>query len=313
MNCVLGIDTSCYTTSVAIMDENGRLLADARKLLTVKIGSRGLSQSEMVFQHTRNLPALIEEACAQFNTAVTFKTIGVSAYPRPLPDSYMPAFLVGVGFARGLAVVNKISVKQVSHQEGHIFAGIWSAGGPMTDCFLAIHMSGGTTEVVKVSRSGSTAAIELLGGTQDLNAGQMIDRVGVMLGLPFPAGPHLEKLANANTMEPAVIPSAVKELMVSFSGPETHAMRLIKSGASAEAIAEGVQLCISTSLAKVIRSAVNRTGLKEILLVGGVASNQYIRDQISQKLTDLKVELFFPARQYSSDNAVGAAFMAVLS
>lgn len=312
MNCFLGIDTSCYTTSLALMDESGKLIADARELLSVKSGNRGLSQSEMVYQHTRNLPCLFEKVFAKFDSAISLKAIGVSAWPRPLPDSYMPAFLVGTGFARALAAADKISLKQVSHQEGHIFAGIWSANGPKDNDFLAIHMSGGTTELLTVERSGGTVHIELIGGTKDLNAGQMIDRIGVLMGLPFPAGPPLEELAKANKSIPAAIPSSVKELSVSFSGPETHAIRLIKGGESREAIAEGVQLCISQSLSKLIRNAVKETGLKEILLVGGVSANQYIRTKMEQNVRDLGIKLFFPERQYSSDNAVGAAFMALI-
>lgn len=312
MNCVLGIDTSCYTTSIAILDDAGNLLADARKLLTVKLGKRGLAQSEMVFQHTRNLPSLLEDVCAKFDDEIHFKAIGVSAYPRPLPGSYMPAFLVGNGFARALAAVNKIKIRQISHQEGHVFAGIWSAGGPNTDHFLALHVSGGTTEIVKVSRSSRQVMIELLGGSQDISAGQMVDRVGVALGLPFPAGPQLEQLAKENQEDPVVIPSSVQELVASFSGPETHVMRLIKKGASPESVAEGVQLCIGDSLVKMIRNAVNKTGLHEILLVGGVASNQYIRNHIVNSVRNVGVNLFFPQREYSPDNAVGAAFMALI-
>lgn len=312
MNCVLGIDTSCYTTSIAILDDAGNLVADARKLLSVKLGKRGLAQSEMVFQHTRNLPDLLEEVYAKCEDEIHFKAIGVSAYPRPLPDSYMPAFLVGSGFARALATVNKIKLRRISHQEGHIFAGIWSAGGPTADHFLALHVSGGTTEIVKVSRSSRQVTIELLGGSQDLSAGQMVDRVGVALGLPFPAGPHLEQLAKTNQEDPAVIPSSVKEMVASFSGPETHVMRLIQKGASPESVAEGVQLCIGNSLEKIIRNAVNKTGLHEILMVGGVASNQYIRNHLVNSVRNVGVKLFFPQREYSPDNAVGAAFMALI-
>ncbi|MGI6093296.1 MAG: O-sialoglycoprotein endopeptidase [Veillonellaceae bacterium] len=312
MNFILGIDTSCYTTSLAIMDEGGRLIADARKLLSVKSGNRGLSQSEMVYQHTRNLPLLFEQVFDKFDTPISLKAIGVSAWPRPLPDSYMPAFLVGTGFARALAITDKSRLKQVSHQEGHIFAGIWSAGGPRSNNFLAIHMSGGTTELLKIERSERKTHIELIGGSKDLNAGQMIDRIGVLMGLPFPSGAHLEELAKYNKGAPAMIPSSVQGLEVSFSGPETHAIRLIKGGATHEAVAEGVQLCISQSLSRLIRTAVKATGLKEILLVGGVSSNQYIRNYIEQNVRDLGIKVFLPERQYSSDNAVGAAFMALI-
>lgn len=308
---VLGLDTSCYTTSLAIMDDNGRLIADERELLRVKSGSRGLSQSEMVFQHTRNLPRLFEKACAKFDYPINFRAIGVSTCPRPVPNSYMPAFLVGAGFAGALAATNKVKLSEVSHQEGHIFAGIWSADGPKNDEFLVVHISGGTTELLKVEKNSRRFFIELLGGTKDLNAGQMIDRIGVALGLPFPAGAHLEKMAELNTEVPADIPISVKGLNISFSGPETHAIRLVKSGLIPEAIAEGVQLCVGKSLSKLIKNAVSKTGLTEVLLVGGVSSNQYIRNYILEKMNDIHVALYFPDKKYSSDNAVGVAFQAL--
>ena len=119
----LGIDTSCYTTSVALIGREGGLVGEARRILQVKPGCRGLQQSEMVFQHTRNLPILLEEVLKKPLKVIG---IGVSARPRPLEDSYMPAFLVGLGLARSLAAVNEIPLWQISHQENHLEAGLWS-------------------------------------------------------------------------------------------------------------------------------------------------------------------------------------------
>lgn len=310
MNCVLGIDTSCYTTSVAIMDENMQLVADVRRLLKVAPGKRGLAQSEMVFQHTRNLPQLIEEAIAVCGNSAKLTAVGVSGYPRPLPDSYMPAFLVGDGYARVLAAVNGINLHRVSHQEGHIFAGIWSAKGPNAKQFLALHVSGGTTELVKVRQNSDKINIELLGGSLDLHAGQFIDRVGVALQLPFPAGSHLEKAAEKCDGDCSAIPSSVQGLDISFSGPETHTMRLLSKGANCNAVAAGVQKCVAESLTKLIINAVGQTELKDILIVGGVSSNMFIRQYINNGLSDLGVSVFYPDKKYCTDNAVGTAFFA---
>lgn len=309
MNCFLGIDTSCYTTSVAILDEEARLVADARKLLVVKSGGRGLAQSEMVFQHTRNLPGLIEQALMQADRPLKFKAIGVSAQPRTLPDSYMPAFLVGAGAARILALTHGVPLEQTSHQENHIWAGIWSAGGPIGNHFIALHLSGGTTEVVEVQRNDAKLDIRLLGGSQDLHAGQFIDRVGVALGLPFPAGPHLEKLA-AGASKMLSIPVAVKGLTVSFAGPESHAQRLIQNGDDSGAIAAGVQHSIAESVAKIIEKTLDATGASELLLVGGVTANGYLRSHVERRLSQRRVNIFIPQPYYSADNAVGNAFLA---
>lgn len=312
MNYFLGIDTSCYTTSVAILDENCNLVSDTRKILTVKPGKRGLAQSEMVFQHTRNLPTIMEESLSQVNLPVRFLAIGVSGYPRPLPDSYMPAFLVGDGYARLLAVTSGSLLCRISHQEAHIFAGIWSAGGPCSEQFLALHVSGGTTEIVKVRKTTSHLSIDLLGGSTDLHAGQFVDRIGVALGLPFPAGPHLENLAQRGRNDSVFIPSAVKGLEISFSGPETHALRMHAQGYSSAAIAAGVEQCIVKSLWKLIKNAVEATSLNEVLLVGGVSSNQFIRNCLLEYCKTCSIKLYIPGSRYSPDNAVGAAYLAFI-
>lgn len=313
MRYFLGIDTSCYTTSVAIMDDRGILAAEARKLLTVKQGDKGLAQSEMVYQHTRNLPWVFEQALSQLEKPVQFAAIGVSGYPRPLPDSYMPAFLVGDGYAKVMALSQRIPLYRISHQENHIFAGIWSAGGPHIAEFLAVHVSGGTTEIVKVTRADQLS-INLLGGSRDLHAGQFIDRIGVAMGLAFPAGPELEKLAQSGLANAADLPVAVSKTMVSFSGPETHALRLLAQGADLHELAAGVETCVAETIFRMIRAAIDQTGLKDVLIVGGVMSNQFIRDYISNKLTrKQKACLNFPQAKFSSDNAAGAAYFAFIN
>jgi len=314
MKYTLGIDTSCYTTSVAIMDKAGNLLADERRILKVAAGGRGLAQSEMVFQHTRNLPVLFEQAVNKIEKPVRFQAIGVSAYPRPLPDSYMPAFLVGDGYAKVLAAAQGSKLFRISHQEGHVFAGIWSAGGPNSKEFLAVHVSGGTTEIVRVLRQEQNTIIDLLGGTQDLHAGQFVDRVGVALKLPFPAGKHLEKLALTGRDEAIKIPVSAKGMQVSFSGPATHALRMVEKGIAPAAVAAGVEFCIGATLSKMIKAAVEETGLQEVLMVGGVMSNQFIRQFITSKLSMIdKTKLYFPKNEYSPDNAVGTAYFTLLN
>ena len=146
----LGIDTSCYTTSLFFMNRQGQKVAEARRILKVKPGGCGLQQSEMLYQHTRNLPELMEEAVQ--GHAFSLLGIGVSARPRPREDSYMPAFLAGQGFARSLAALYSIPLWQISHQENHLEAAMWSAKGPDTDRFLFLHASGGTTDLLLVEK-----------------------------------------------------------------------------------------------------------------------------------------------------------------
>lgn len=311
MNYYLGIDTSCYTTSLALLDETGKIHADLRKILQVKSGGRGLSQSEMVFQHTRNLPDLFDELTRSLQRQMaSVVAVGVSAYPRPQPDSYMPAFLVGTGYARVVAGLLDAELVNLSHQENHIGSGLRSAGGPYGQEFLALHLSGGTTEIVNVNLTDiQNIQTTILGETEDLHAGQFIDRVGVALGLSFPAGPELESLALAST-SPLRIPFTVRNLNVSFSGPETHVQRLIANGNPPADIAAGTLKCIASAVSCILREASLQTGLTEILVVGGVSENIYIRNFLLQSLANEKIKLFFTEPSYSRDNATGAAFWA---
>jgi N6-L-threonylcarbamoyladenine synthase len=312
MKYFLGIDTSCYTTSLAMLDIAGSLVADLRKPLEVKQGGRGLAQSEMVFQHTRNLPALWELLSSQFGVNLREITaIGVSVSPRPNPESYMPVFVVGEGSARTVAGIAGVPLYRLSHQENHILAGIRSANGPSVKRFLAIHLSGGTTEIVQVELDKHTATVELLGGSADLHAGQFIDRVGVALGLPFPAGPHLEGLA-AEATAVAEIPVAIDHMTVSFSGPETHTLRLLQRGIDPASVAAGVQQCVAHSVARMIEAATAKTQLNDVLIVGGVAANQFIRQYLYENRKLRPCKLYFPENKYSSDNATGAAYFAYL-
>ena len=367
----LGIDTSCYTTSVAIMDEAGALLGEARQILSVKPGRCGLQQSEMVFQHTRNLPRLMEEAVGQVIGCVKtgagsaangvavaeeastagpsglaglvavgyeLAAIGVSGYPRPLEGSYMPAFLAGLSVARSVAAVTGAQLEVISHQENHLEAGLWSAGGPDVDRFLLLHASGGTTDVLLAERQqNGRYRITEVGGSMDLHAGQFVDRIGVALGLQFPTGPALEALAekalartaevSASVSEQSVasvseagagaapmveLPVSVRKLQVSLSGPCTAALRKLEAGAEPAALALGVEHALAETFARVLRNGAQEYRVRDVLLVGGVGSNNYIRQHVERKLAKLRypVRLWVPEGRFSCDNATGCAAFA---
>ena len=319
MSCVLGIDTSCYTTSIALLDANNNLLVDERIILPVKEGGCGLRQSEMVFLHNKNLPILFEKAYEVFkNTPI--EAIGVSVFPRRVENSYMPAFTVGQGFAKVISLTNNIPIYELSHQENHIFAGMWSAGISNNSKFLVGHLSGGTTEFLLVESiynkdKGIELKIQLLGGSKDIQAGQLIDRVGVKLGLPFPAGVHLEKLASAIVDFDGQFPVSIDGFDLSFSGPETFIKKLIDKEISAEQVAASTQFIIAKSLERVFINIINELEINDILLVGGVASNGFIRSYINEKLqkyfSERNIKLHIPEAKYSPDNALGAAYYAL--
>lgn len=309
MDAYIGFDTSCYTTSVAVVDSEGRLVSDHRRGLTVKKGGRGLRQSEGVFQHIKNLGGLSRSGDC-FTVGLNPAAVAASAKPRPVEGSYMPVFTVGENTARIAAAVAGVPFFATTHQENHLMAGLWSAGGPPSMRFLTVHLSGGTTELLDTVREGAAFGVKIVGGTKDISAGQFVDRVGVAMGLPFPCGPYLEKLADGavNTAQPMSLQCFTEGADISFSGPETAATRLLESGGDKASIALGVFTCIARGLGRIIDAACEQLGLQDVLLVGGVCCNRYIREYLE---ANLKNNLYFPKAKYCSDNAVGAALIAL--
>ena len=165
------MDTSCYTTSVAAVALDGHVLGSARRLLVVKMGGRGLRQSEGVFQHVQNLPELIAEL-SEAVPGMEIAAVCASDAPRDVEGSYMPVFTVGSGMAASLSTLLGVPRFRSSHQAGHIAAARIDSGLPAGP-HLALHLSGGTTEVLACGEDGS---ISLLGGSDDLHAGQFVDR-----------------------------------------------------------------------------------------------------------------------------------------
>ncbi|MBO4886304.1 MAG: O-sialoglycoprotein endopeptidase [Clostridia bacterium] len=305
MGAVLGVDTSCYTTSCALANAAG-LIGQRRRLLTVEMGGRGLMQSEGVFQHVGRLPALLEALLDEAGHPAV-SAVCASTRPRPVEGSYMPVFTVGEGFARSVAAALNVPFFATSHQEGHIRAAMVGTRLGPGDRFLALHLSGGTTEIVRVDGGG----IGLIGGSNDLHAGQFVDRVGVRLGLPFPAGPELEKLARRGRAQ-ARLPIWVRGCQCSFSGSESAAQRLIDAGGiPPEDMAAEVFSCLARALAKTLWNAARETGEKKLLLAGGVASAALLRELLPERLRRLgaDLELNWGRPELSGDNAGGVALI----
>lgn len=302
----LGIDTSNYRSSLCVIDVNGTILYEQKELIPVELGQRGLMQSEALFHHIVRLPELFMDLP---KSEYKWLAIGASTKPRPVEKSYMPVFRSGETIGRFAATMLQIPFYATTHQEGHIAAGLYSLRHPISSPrFLAIHLSGGTSELLVVESQNEGYKIELLGGSSDLHAGQLIDRVGVAMGLGFPAGPELEKLALIANKDFS-LPSSVDGYRISFSGPESAAFRALNSGINKEEIAYAVQQVIANSIEKIIRKAILETRIQDVLIVGGVASNQYIKERLIKRLEHpaVKARLFFTSPEYSGDNAFGVA------
>ncbi|OEF95520.1 O-sialoglycoprotein endopeptidase [Vulcanibacillus modesticaldus] len=308
----LGIDTSNYMTSICFIDENRKVIFENRQLLLVKDGEKGLKQSDALFQHVKNLPQLFKEAKGL--TEYKLSAIAVSKAPRPVEGSYMPVFMAGLAVAESMAATFKLPLIYTTHQEGHISAGLYSSQNILqNDRFMAVHLSGGTSEILLIENNGTNFQIEKIGGTLDLHAGQLIDRIGVALGLPFPAGRFLEDIARRSSSDFNRIPSAIRGFSFHFSGAETEAKKRIQLGEAAEEIARSIEHVIAVSIEKVLRKAMESGHPKEILLVGGVAQNQYIRDYLIRRLEHPSIggTLHFADKNYSGDNAYGVANIAL--
>jgi len=290
----LGIDTSNYTTSVAAADGD-EVIFNGKKLLEVGKGNKGLRQNDAVFAHIRNLPRLAESM-----GNIAFTAIGYSAYPRDAAASYMPCFEAGASVAGCLAALNGIPAYPFSHQAGHVAAAIYSARAENIKAapYLAFHVSGGTTELLFV-RDGR---ISLAGKTLDLNAGQLIDRTGLMLGLDFPCGPSLEKLAGSITPPKPKI--CVHGLNCNLSGAENQIAEMVAKGFAPEITAAFAIEFIKQTIDALTKNALELYGPVPVLYAGGVMSNRTIRNYIKGRYN-----AYFAEPEYSCDNAAGIALL----
>ena len=307
MRVTLGFDTSCYTTSAAAVNERGEVVAFSRMLLPVEQGQRGLRQSEAVFAHVRQMPQVLENMRSDL-AGHEIVAVCASSKPRDEEDSYMPVFAVGLGHASVLANTLQVPLYETSHQQGHIAAGLIGNELPQGD-FVALHLSGGTTELLMCSEG----KITLMGGCADLHAGQLVDRVGVALGLGFPAGPALEKLAMAfDGQVESLLPVSMEkgDLICHLSGVETRAQQWIqKSEMTPEKIAAEVFDVLGRTVARLVAAGCEKANVKHALVVGGVASSTLLREKIHQRLKKQRkpIRICFGDSRYSADNAAGVA------
>ncbi len=304
---VIGIDTSNYTTSVALMSTDGDLIANLKRPLPVKVGERGLRQSDALFAHTVNLPSIMQEAGDYLDNS-KIVAIGVSKTPRNQEGSYMPCFLSGVAAAESMRTATGAPLYYFSHQCGHIMAAVYSCGMPdlLSGDFAAFHISGGTTELVKVTPTDKGFDAFLLGGTADLNAGQVIDRIGVYLGMKFPCGPEMERLAKTNDKKIPRKKISIKDFEINLSGLENMAIQLYKENSDAALTAAFVFDYLGRAISSLIDAYQDKFGKTRFVCAGGVMCNSIIREMLGKKY-----DVCFAEPSMSADNAVGVAALAL--
>lgn len=297
----LGLDTSNYTTSVALFD--GRTARNVGELLSVPEGGLGLRQSDALFQHIRQLPMLFARLREEGLPQRPLAAVGASTRPRAVAESYMPCFLAGSSQGQALAHTLNIPFYPCSHQQGHLAAAAWSAGRLelLDRPHLAWHLSGGTTELLYVEPEGHTVKALRIGGTTDISAGQLIDRTGVLLGLPFPAGKALDALYGGESIG---TPFRVKlnDLTFSLSGMENKGKEMAQGGAEKERIARFVLDTVAETVRRTTAAALERYPGLPVLCSGGVASNSVLRRAMKDAV--------FASPECSADNALGVAILA---
>lgn len=303
----LGIDTSNYTTSLALFNSETGKIRQKRMLLPVKPGEKGLRQSDAVFHHTSRIGSLARELFEGFSGSID--AIGVSEKPRDVEGSYMPCFLVGLNTAITLSSVLKKPLFGFSHQSGHIMAALWSAGATelKNERFIAFHVSGGTTEMLLVSPDKDRIfKTEIIGETSDINCGQAIDRAGVMMGIGFPCGRGLEELAlkSDKAFNPKV---CVINGNCSLSGLENQCAKMLSDGVTKEDTARYCLDFAGKTLEKMTEYAVEKYGDLPLVYAGGVMSDSIIRSRIA-----LKFSARFALPEFSCDNAAGTAVLAAV-
>lgn len=296
----LGIDTSNYTTSCAIVVD-GNVVDNVKLPLAVEDGKLGLRQSDAVFLHTRALPDAIAKLSVPLSTV---NAVGVSSKPRSVDGSYMPCFLSGLTTAKVIAQCLNVPLFETSHQNGHVYAAAYSAKMNTCDRFYSLHLSGGTLEILDICMDNGEIELETVAQTLDLTAGQLIDRVGQMLGLPFPSGAAVSAYAEENVEKMPKTKPCVKGCDCNLSGVYNMAQKLKDEGRDERFICAFVLEYINKTIDEMIKK-LYEIKIQPVLFCGGVSSSSVMRKYFEQKYS-----ASFAAPEYSSDNAAGCALYA---
>ncbi len=298
---VIGIDTSNYTTSIAFFDGIGG--ENCSKLLPVKQGELGLRQSDAVFSHIKSLPELSGRLFSHVQ-GKEISAVGVSTRPRAVEGSYMPCFLVGYSHAKLLSDTLGVPLVEVSHQQGHVAASLWSAGrlDLMDVPHLAWHLSGGTTELLLVEPEGKNVKCTRIGGTTDISAGQLIDRTGQLLNLPFPSGKYLDALSKEASGK-EVFKVKCSNMAFSLSGVQNKVQQFYEKSHNDGETAAYALRCVAQAVSLATQQALKAYPGLSVVFSGGVASNSLLRE-VTAPLNPI-----FSEPQYSTDNAMGVAVL----
>ena len=305
---VIGFDTSNYRTSVAAVTLDGEILVNHRELLPVTSGERGLRQSDAVFAHIRQLRNS-EEALREALKGSRIAAVAASTRPRDGETSYMPVFQVGYTAGSLLAAALNVPFYETTHQRGHLAAAMAGTGLEKEERLLAVHLSGGTTDLLVMDADSVTQ----IGGSADLHAGQLVDRAGVAMGLPFPSGEELEELAALGHSEARLGCSMEdRDLVCHLSGAETKVQQWIRDGSlPREDVAREIYDLLARTLVRMLKAGTEKTGIRKALVTGGVAASALLRQLMEQRRMKTRgcPDIVFGRPEMSGDNAAGVAMI----
>ena len=314
---ILGIETSCDETGVAIYDEHQGLLANQLYTQIALHADYGGVVPELASRdHIRKTLPLIQAALKEAHlTAQDIDGIAYTAGP-----GLVGALLVGSTIARALAYAWNVPAIGVHHMEGHLLAPMLEATPPQFP-FIALLVSGGHTQLVHVSNVGQYA---LLGESIDDAAGEAFDKTAKLLGLDYPGGAALSRLAEQGDPTRFTFPRPMTDrpgLDFSFSGLKTFAANTINQAIQTEGelnektradIACAFQQAVVDTLAIKCKRALKETGLKRLVIAGGVSANKQLRQQLAQLMQQLGGEVFYPQPQFCTDNGAMIAYAGFL-
>lgn len=305
---VLGIETSCDETGIAIYDgEKGLLSHVLYSQIAIHADYGGVVPELASRDHIRKTLPLIKQALQE--AGVSADSIDGVAYTAG--PGLSGALLVGASIGRSLAMAWGKPALAVHHMEGHLLAPMLEANPPQFP-FIALLVSGGHTQLVRVDGIGQ---YQLLGESVDDAAGEAFDKTAKLMGLEYPGGPLLAKLATQGDAKKYKFPRPMTDrpgLDFSFSGLKTAASNVIAAeGNSPQVqadIAASFQQAVVDTLVFKCQRALNETGLKRLIVAGGVSANTSLREQLQQLLSKMKGEVFYPRKEFCTDNGAMIAF-----
>ncbi|MDR9418726.1 tRNA (adenosine(37)-N6)-threonylcarbamoyltransferase complex transferase subunit TsaD [Gracilimonas sp.] len=298
---ILAIESSCDDTSAAVLTDQG-IQSNIIASQSVHLKFGGVVPELASRAHQKTITQTVEQALEEADVSIEdIEAIAVTQGP-----GLLGSLLVGICFAKGLALSRNIPLIGVNHMAAHIYANFIDHEPDFP--LISLTVSGGHTQLVHVK---SAFKHEIIGETRDDAAGEAFDKIGKLLGLPYPAGPHMDKLAKEGDPNFHKFPQALlhKGLDFSFSGLKTSVLYYLQEKEDEwiqdhlNDICASVSFAIAEVLVKKLKKAIQKTGVKTVLLAGGVSANSMLREKAQQMANEMDVQLYYAKISYCTDNA----------